>query len=233
MAAASPPAPSFPPSCPEPTGTGNLPKFFLENVKSPIEILLDVSYYRGVLESPALPLTHQAGPHGTVALLHALILAALSRIIDCLADMFALWQSGQLPAPAPALRRAQHPTQTREAGAAPASAHPDSAHPDSAQGPALSRPRRPRVTGDTLFANTAPHRVHPAVARHTAAHHVPRFSPAPQRGGIRPQPRPPPGRLPGIFRPSGSLANLRLNCYNIEIKNFAMALPLECRQPLP
>ena len=186
-----------------------------------------------MLENSARPLTHPGAPHGAVALLHALILAALTRIIDCLAAMFALWHSGQLPAPAPGLPRTQHPTQTREGSAAPAPAHPDAALRPALHRPALHRPHRPRVTTDTSSVSTAPHRVHPAIARHTTAHHVLRFSPAPQRVGIRPQPRPPPGRPPGIFRPSGSPVNLRLNCYNIEIKNFAMALPLECRQPLP
>ena len=99
---------------------------------------------------------HRAAQAGVVAALHALILATLARLFTCLEDLVTLWQSGQLPAPAPRLRHRQNqpaaapaaikrPAANRAAPAAPP--RPHSPNPARAPAPAcIATPPAIRLT---------------------------------------------------------------------------------------
>lgn len=131
----------------------------------------------------------RAAQDGLAATLHALIFAALARIIDRLAAMLALWQSGQLPPQSPP--RAPRPV--REHTPAPLRAV------------AASRPRRPRAR--IVLACVKPRGIRPVGAKQPCAHSMPRAVPMPPRAWLIPQPRPPPGwRFCVYFEPARSCA---------------------------
>jgi hypothetical protein len=97
---------------------------------------------------------HQAAEAGLIAVLHALILATLARLLDRLETMVALWATGALPAraprqPGPARPRTQAESQfprtapRRTSRARPHQAQRPSAPVPEALSPAASPTRHP------------------------------------------------------------------------------------------
>lgn len=113
---------------------------------------------------------HHAAHAGLVATLHALILAALARLIGRFADLFALWRSGQLP---PLVRDSARPSR-------PAAPHAQTRRP-------AARNRSAASPATRRAAHCAAHR-----ADHRAAHRADQPAPAASRSAPIVQPRQPP-----------------------------------------
>lgn len=124
---------------------------------------------------------HQAAEAGLIAVLHALILATLARLLDRLETMVALWAAGALPARAPRQPSPAHPrTQAESHVPRTAPRRTSRARPHQAQ-------RQSAPVPEALFPAARPAQ-HPPGLR--TPHACPRHAPAASLTHPRARPSP-------------------------------------------
>ena len=118
---------------------------------------------------------HQAARNGAVAALHALILAALARLLARFENVLAHWQSGQLAPSVPAGPAPAHPPSTPRDTTAPqirplrSTTYPR--RPAPAVLPAPGAPAQPRPAPCQLPRNLSPQPPHARQARSQPPNH--------------------------------------------------------------